>query len=160
MTVPRDPLRMCCGPAQDVCIPGNPRLQEPHRPHMWPFSLLARNPALFPSHSACPPAHALTAGIVRSACQHTHPGAHSCLLGRFRLHTQWERQHTPHPRVMPGTTVRLFLCPSLTPAPPPPLHSVTVASHRKGKSWLRYIILHSASSSWGRRSEVTVGSGG
>ena len=43
---------------------------------------------------------------------------------------------------------------------PPPLRSVTTASHRKGKSWLRYIILHSASSSWGRRSEVTVGSGG
>ena len=40
---------------------------------------------------------------------------------------------------------------------PPPLRSVTTASHRKGKSWLRYIILHSASSSWGRRSEVTVG---
>lgn len=80
------------------------------RPHMWPSSLLARN-------SVCPPAHALTAGIVRLACQHTHPQAHSHLLGTFQLHTQRERQCTPRPRVMLGTTVRFFLCPSLTPSP-------------------------------------------
>lgn len=129
------------------------------RPHMWPFSLLARNHTFFLNHSACHPARALIRNSP--ACLSTHSHGHTllfradfcCMLGRsasIRLTTQ----------VMPRTVASIFSVLVSFLNPPPPLHSVVAVSHQKGKSWTHYIILHSASSSWGIRSEVIGGSGG
>lgn len=97
-------------------------------PPMWPSSLLARNPALFPSRSACPPAHALTAGIVRLACQHTPPQGTLSSPGQISaahsagapLYPSSQGDARDHRQVLPLSFSHSFT--------PPPLHSVTAAS--------------------------------
>lgn len=151
MAIPTDPLRMCHTQVQNVCITG---------------SLLARNLTLLEPFSIPPSLCSNRGNFLALLASHTHAHTHTrAHTGTLSSSGQVSAAHCRNSsipltiQVMPRTMASFF-CPFPTPEPPPLHYSVVVVSHRKGKSWTHYIILHSASSSWGIRSEVIVGSGG